>query len=139
MIISKINNELKIICNNSNISFLINKLENIAYDYVSKFEIIPFEFYKKSKSRKWGKVPDGYFMVSDKNKINIYQKNYIYGWIYGAINIRKVATFYLIKPEKVFRPIEYITKNIMETDDRIEMFKDIHVDIRNNFKEDINE
>lgn len=57
------------------------------------------KFYDKSKSGKWGNVPDGYFICKGKkkNKYSVYCKTLNSGILYSEKQIRKICSFEIVK------------------------------------------
>ena len=124
MIICKHANEYRIIYESVCLRDLYNELEELAWDYVNKLQVIPRIFYRKSTSHKWGKVPLGYFLVAGPNKVTVYNKLFRYGILYNSTIIEKKISFILIKPKKItiaempddyeeYRPIEELHKELL--------------------------
>lgn len=103
MIVVKHNKENIILDSSNDIRYLRYRLEELAYAYVNELQVVDFNFYPKSKSKKYGKCPYGYFMIADGEKITIYNKEKINGWVYNSYRVNKICTFTLIKPiKKIF-------------------------------------
>lgn len=132
MIIAKEKGNTKIICKSKCIRFLRHELEQLAFDYSNKYQVIPFEFYEKSKSRNWGKVPLGIFMIYKPNKITVYRKSIRGGWLYNSIHIEKLCVFSLIEPEKIIESYEY--EITMSVESKKQYFTKVHQDIINKQK-----
>lgn len=115
MIICK-QNDYNIIYRSCCIRDLYNTIETLASDYIDRLQIVPKIFYKKSLSSRWGKAPEGYFLVSRPSKITIYKKSILKGVLYNSTVVSKVISFILIKPIKcIFTPEDY-------TEDDIDIF-----------------
>lgn len=135
MIISVQNNNYKIIYQSPCIRHLQDELECVSWDFVLKHSVIEKKFYKKSSSRKWGKVPYGFFMVSKQNKITIYRKVKNAGYIYNTDSVHKVISFILILPEKpVFIPEQKKSDYIDTVQFHIGMLRDVYVSLRKRFE-----
>ncbi len=109
-----------ILYRSSNLMELYSKLENMAFDYVCSRQVIEEEYYEKSISGKWGKVPFGYFMCrKSDDKITVYYKYKSVGYIYTTIEIKKIIAFTLIKPDRrVFENTEISSGVPLEGDER---------------------
>lgn len=129
MIISNSKNDYRIIFKSKCIRELQNAMEDIAVDFKNKFEIGPMVFYKKSKSKKHGWHPYGYFLVAQRNKITIFHKYINKGILYNSEVIEKINSFFLIEPKKnTFIPAEkfnYLNAASL----KINLFKDIHKEL----------
>jgi hypothetical protein len=100
MIVAKKNLDKNIIVYQSdNIKELQRKLEEICFEYLQKLQISP-EIYYRSRSKKYGKCPYGYFVIPQHNKLTIYYKNLNKGYIYNSDNVCKIISFLLIEPQK---------------------------------------
>lgn len=130
MIICKIGDEYKKIHETLSTNELAYKLEEIAYEFVKNLAVIPEKYYKKSLSRKWGKVPLGIFMVRSRNKISVYDKQIFTGYIYSTFHTKKLITFIAIKSRRTFSSlIKDAEKCNLCINYKIETWKDIHSSI----------
>ena len=81
---------------------LFNMLEDIAFDYVNKYEVIERKFYPKSTSKKYGKCKYGYFIIKSNDKLTIMKKSLSVGWVSNSDKIEKIITFFILRPYKTF-------------------------------------
>jgi hypothetical protein len=98
MLTTKIKGRSKVILKCDNLRELQRKLEEFAYTFLCSLEVGDEKYYKKSESRRWGKVPCGYFMVSKYDKIIIYKKSIYNGYIYNSTVIDKIISFSIFRP-----------------------------------------
>lgn len=103
MIIVKIGDEYKKVFETNSLNELNYSLEELSYEFVKTMAIIPEVYYKKSLSKKWGKVPLGIFMIRSRNKISIYEKSLLTGYIYSTYHTKKLISFILIKSRRKFQ------------------------------------
>ncbi len=131
MIISNQNNEYKIIFKSSCVRELRDNLEKIALDYKNTFEVGDNVFYRKSKSKKFGWCPYGFFCIAQKNKISVFHKYVSKGYLYNADQIDKIMSFTLVEPsKKKYNPLDK-ANYLNEAQQKAIYFEKIHSSIRN--------
>ena len=109
---------------------LFDKLESVAWEFVEKLAVIPKYFYKKSLSHKWGKVPMGYFLTHNGNRVTIFKKELRTGYVYNTCGVTKIISFLLILPKKnKYNFLE--SKNYLEKAQcKVSDFSEVHELIR---------
>jgi len=130
MIICKIGDEFKKIHETNSINELNYSLEELAYEFVKNLAVIPEVYYKKSVSKKWGKVPLGIFMIRSRNKICVYDKKILTGYVYSSYYVKKLITFIAIRSRRKFN---YLIKDVEQCNlcihYKVENWQDIHSSI----------
>jgi hypothetical protein len=109
MIITKMDGKNKVIYKSNNLNELFRKVEELAFVFLNTFQVQPEKYFQKSKSHKWGWVPYGFFMVSRFDKVIIYKKEQLKGYIYNCDSVRKIISFSIVRPES--REIPEIEKD----------------------------
>lgn len=137
MIIANKGKKYEVVYKSACVRELQDMLENLTWDYVLEREVIEKKYYKKSVSGKWGKVPLGFFVVAQFDKLTIYRKFIKYGIFYNSVCIEKAISFLLVAPEKrIFVGPEKNGRYIEFADEKNNDFAQIHSDIINRKSED---
>jgi hypothetical protein len=134
MITTKISGRNKIIFKSEDVRELMRKLEELAHTYLCTLQVQDEKYYKKSESKRWGKVPAGYFMVSKYDKIIIYHKYISLGYIYNSTVVDKIISYSLIRPTPRDNNIIVLDSilygiNCEAIDIKIRLWADIHKNI----------
>jgi hypothetical protein len=76
------------------------EIELIASDFVAHYEGANNKgYFKKSKSKKWGNCPEGYFMIKTNEnfiKITIMRKETILGYLSNTIIVSKIVNYQIV-------------------------------------------
>lgn len=130
MIVSREPNEsFKIIYKSNNIKELHRALEEICFNYLNQFQVSDEKYYR-SKSKQYGKCPEGYFVIAGRNKLTIFNKRKNLGYFINSYIADKVITFILINPEpQPFKSPEKIDIFAV-TKDKIEKWDAVHEEIK---------
>lgn len=127
MIVANENKNYRVIAKSENIRELREEIENLVWDYVFKHSIIEKKYFKKSRSHKWGNVPYGYFVVSQNNKLTVYNKFVRTGILYNSTIVEKAISLVLIEPEKKqFTPLIKDSEYVAISEQKIDDFEHIH-------------
>jgi hypothetical protein len=109
----------EVIYNSPSFRNTLEELESVIIDYLNTFEVqrrIP-TFYRKSKTKKYGYVPLGYFIVKSKNfhKFTLHNKHLNAGYLYNTTCVEKVASFRITKNKNIQseEPLEACEKLFM--------------------------